>query len=49
MKKLTIIVPIYNIRKDWVTKAVDSVLNVIKDTDQIQLIVIDNGSTDKTI
>lgn len=45
--KLTVILPVYNSNTEWLSSAIESVLNqTYKD---FQLLIIDDGSNEKTI
>ncbi len=45
--KISIIIPAYNI-ESYISKCLDSILNQDVNKDQIEIIVVDDGSTDKT-
>lgn len=49
MKTLGFIIPIYNIRKEWIKKCLESMIMTAAFTNDFEVIVIDNGSTDLTI
>ena len=49
MKTVAFSIPIYNIPKRMIKECLDSVLDIMKDTDQVEAYVMDNASTDKTI
>jgi glycosyltransferase involved in cell wall biosynthesis len=48
-KSMTLSIPIYNIPKKKIKVCLDSVLEIMKETDRIEAFVMENGSTDKTI
>jgi glycosyltransferase involved in cell wall biosynthesis len=48
-KLMTLSIPIYNIPKDKIKACLDSVLDIMKETDRIEAFIMENGSTDITI
>ena len=45
MKKLTAIIPVYN-EEPFLRRCFDSVINSIGEEDRVEVIVVDDGSTD---
>jgi glycosyltransferase involved in cell wall biosynthesis len=47
-KKISIIIPIYNEEK-YIAKCLDSIIKSDFDKDKIEVLLVDGGSSDKTV
>jgi glycosyltransferase involved in cell wall biosynthesis len=48
LSKISIIIPIYNEEK-YIAKCLDSIIESDFDKDKIEVLLVDGGSTDKTV